>query len=138
MAQLEFDAGGLGPWIAAEHRNTMHPHVHIVLAAKREVAPGRYRSVLVTRERLGRMKLALAHDNSRQREGRPLDREWSPPRLRSWSRRHDSARPRSILAGLTWDLPAGFRVAIRRAARRYELDAERDRRQRERDGGWER
>src|SRR5258708_5691959 len=40
MKQLEADAGskGLGPWFAAEHRNTSHHHVQIVLAARREVA----------------------------------------------------------------------------------------------------
>ncbi len=41
MAQLEQDAGtgGLPPWLAAEHRNTAHPHVHVVMAAQREFAP---------------------------------------------------------------------------------------------------
>ena len=39
MKQLEVDAGagGIGPWFAAEHRNTDHHHVHIVLAARREI-----------------------------------------------------------------------------------------------------
>ncbi|HEY2593182.1 MAG TPA: hypothetical protein VGK33_04710, partial [Chloroflexota bacterium] len=34
MEQLEEDAGpgGIGPWFGAEHRNTAHHHVHIVLA----------------------------------------------------------------------------------------------------------
>jgi hypothetical protein len=37
MARLESDSGGkLPPWIAGEHRNTRHPHVHLVLAARRE------------------------------------------------------------------------------------------------------
>src|SRR5207248_6449151 len=40
MAQLGRDVGATPPWIAAIHRNTKHPHVHIVMAARRELAPG--------------------------------------------------------------------------------------------------
>ncbi len=69
MRQLEEDAGekGLGPWFAAEHRNTEHHHVHIVLAARREVAPGKYSTLLITRPRLKRMKDAVALEIDRQR-----------------------------------------------------------------------
>lgn len=68
MAQLEQDAGvGLGPWFAAEHRNTAHHHVHIVLAARREVSPGRFTTVLINRQRLQRMKEAIGHEVTRQR-----------------------------------------------------------------------
>src|SRR6266852_5814556 len=67
MAQLEVDSGGIGPWLAAEHRNTAHPHVHIVLAARREISPGRYRTVMLTRPRLQRMKDAIAREIERQR-----------------------------------------------------------------------
>jgi hypothetical protein len=60
MAQLQDDAGGmLPPWIAGEHRNTLHPHVHIVLAARRETRPGGFRTLVITRERLAAMKDAL-------------------------------------------------------------------------------
>ena len=67
MTLLEMDAGGIGPWLAAEHRNTAHPHVHIVLAARREIAPGHYRAVMLTRPRLQRMKDAIAREIERQR-----------------------------------------------------------------------
>jgi hypothetical protein len=69
MKQLEADAGagGIAPWIAAEHRNTAHHHVHIVLAARRELEPGRFQTVLVTRARLQRMKDAIAREVDRQR-----------------------------------------------------------------------
>jgi hypothetical protein len=69
MNQLEADAGagGIGPWFAAEHRNTAHYHVHIVLAARRELEPGRFQTVLITRDRLQRMKEAIGHDIERQR-----------------------------------------------------------------------
>jgi len=72
MAQLELDAGpgGIGPWIAAEHRNTRHHHVHIVLAARREVAPGRFSTLVINRVRLQRMKDAIAHEIQRQRPER--------------------------------------------------------------------
>ena len=69
MAQLEKDAGvgGLGPWFAAEHRNTAHHHVHIVLAARREIAPGRFSTLVINRQRLQRMKDAIAREIDRQR-----------------------------------------------------------------------
>lgn len=69
MQQLETDAGtgGIGPWFAAEHRNTAHHHVHIVLAARRELAPGKFGTLLITRSRLQRMKEAIGHEISRQR-----------------------------------------------------------------------
>jgi hypothetical protein len=69
MRQLEVDAGpnGIGPWFAAEHRNTAHHHVHIVVAARREVAAGRFSTLVVTRKRLQRMKDAIAIEVERQR-----------------------------------------------------------------------
>lgn len=76
MAQLEQDAGpgGLPPWIAAEHRNTAHPHIHIVLAARREVAPGRFRELRVSKQRLARMKGALGREIELQRGERRVGR----------------------------------------------------------------
>jgi hypothetical protein len=69
MKQLEEDAGvgGIGPWFAAEHRNTAHHHVHIVLAARRELEPGRFQTVVITRARLQKMKEAIGRDIERQR-----------------------------------------------------------------------
>ncbi|MHB8688959.1 MAG: hypothetical protein ACYC9D_12700 [Candidatus Dormibacteria bacterium] len=67
MNQLELDAGGLGPWFAAEHRNTDHHHVQIVLAARRETKPGQFRTVLITRPRLQRMKEAISREIELQR-----------------------------------------------------------------------
>ena len=81
MAQLQKDVGASLPrWVAAEHRNTRHPHVHIILPARREIAPGRYRTLVITRDRLAGMKLALANDLHLQRGqrlemGAPLLRE---------------------------------------------------------------
>jgi len=70
MKQLEQDAGvgGIGPWFAAEHRNTAHHHVHIVLAARRELEPGKFQTVLITRSRLQRMKEAIGREIESQRE----------------------------------------------------------------------
>ena len=69
MKQLEADAGvkGLGPWFAAEHRNTSHHHVQIVLAARREVAPGTFSTLIINRARLQRMKEAIWGEIERQR-----------------------------------------------------------------------
>jgi hypothetical protein len=55
MRQLERDAGRLPPWIAAEHRNTEHPHVHVIMAA-RVKTNDRTRTVMITKPRLERMK----------------------------------------------------------------------------------
>lgn len=66
MAGLQASAGELPPWIAAEHRNTRHPHVHIVLAARRETPDG-FRALVVTPRRLALMKEALALEVARQR-----------------------------------------------------------------------
>ena len=90
MKQLEADAGvkGLGPWFAAEHRNTSHHHVQIVLAARREVAPGTFSTLIINRARLQRMKEAISGEIERQRslerqtgfEQRPAEKR-SPERL---------------------------------------------------------
>ncbi len=73
MGQLERDIGGLPPWIAAEHRNTEHPHVHIVLAARRQTSNDGFREVRVTKQRLARMKGALSLEIDRQRGERPRE-----------------------------------------------------------------
>lgn len=68
MEQLERDCGQpLPDWIAAEHRNTRHPHVHIVLPARLELERGRYRTLVITRPRLARMKEAMGREIERQR-----------------------------------------------------------------------
>jgi hypothetical protein len=67
MKQLGRDAGpGDLRWIAAEHRNTQHPHVHIILAARRERQPGQFRTLQITKPRLERMKATLDHQMSLQ------------------------------------------------------------------------
>jgi|GEM_PF-3268673 len=72
MRQLERDAGtgGLPPWIGAEHRNTEHPHVHVVLAARREMSGGRFRRLDIPQARLERLHQALSADLTHQREER--------------------------------------------------------------------
>jgi hypothetical protein len=69
--QLGRDAGVMPAWIAAIHRNTQHPHVHIVMAARREIEPGRFRTVVINPARLEHMKLAMSDELSRQRDGMP-------------------------------------------------------------------
>lgn len=77
MAELDSRVGrdGAGPWVAAEHQNTHNPHVHIVLAARREIEPGRFRGMRLTDGRLEGMKEAAAHEIERQHEQRQLDAE---------------------------------------------------------------
>jgi hypothetical protein len=97
MRQLESDAGpgGIGPWFAAEHRNTAHHHVHIVLAARRELTPGQFSTLVVTRGRLQLMKESIALEIDRQR-GRALkvpgrQPETSPLAMMRRDQRHHSA-----------------------------------------------
>jgi hypothetical protein len=143
MKQLELDAGagGIGPWLAAEHRNTAHHHVHIVLAARRELEPGHFQAVLITRTRLQRMKEAIGRDIERQR-GLSLERgetqsvpslqgtrpRSSPPshssRWRRMRRPFSSLRTRSLvhpgqLAGATL-------LRFQAVALRYRHDRERE------------
>ena len=72
MAQLGRDAGtgGLPPWIAAEHRNTRHPHVHVVIAGIRRTPSRRYRTLQITPQRLQNMKQAMTGEIERQRDAR--------------------------------------------------------------------
>ena len=49
MAQLKHDCGRLPPWIAAEHRNTDHPHVHVILAARHKEVSGRTRTLIINK-----------------------------------------------------------------------------------------
>lgn len=102
MRQLEHDAGDLPPWIGAEHRNTAHPHVHIAMAARREVAPGQFRALVINRQRLARMKGAMSREIVRQREDpqRILARE---PVLSESNRRSAS---RSLVRGRTRQAPS--------------------------------
>jgi hypothetical protein len=67
MAQLQNDCGRLPPWIAAEHRNTDHPHVHVILAARQKEVSGRARALIINRPRLERMKGAMTMELTRQR-----------------------------------------------------------------------
>ena len=60
--------GGKFRWIAAEHRNTAHPHVHLILAAFREDSPDQFRQVVINRRRLAAMKDELILEIARQRE----------------------------------------------------------------------
>lgn len=67
LAQLQNDCGRLPPWIAAEHRNTDHPHVHVILAARHKEVSGRARTLIINRPRLDRMKGAMTMELTRQR-----------------------------------------------------------------------
>jgi hypothetical protein len=149
MRGLEKDAGPLPPWVAAVHRNTLHPHVHIVLAARREVAKDQFRTLLITKPRLARMKEALGLEMSRQldrcpdrkreqrRDIRDLvrvehDSGANPVRLGRALRRRETARS-ATLGRLT----SGLRSAARRYQRQMEQELE-DERRRNREWGWER
>jgi hypothetical protein len=150
--ELGREAGGTPPWIAAIHRNTKHPHVHIVMAARREVEPGRFQTVVINRERLARMKGALSLELARERGGTPSRIAFNEvgPTHRS---RQEGFRPRDqerhfgLIGGLAQFVERGVRALAdqqRRELRRWQAEEERrDRerklqRQRERDYQFER
>jgi hypothetical protein len=154
MAQLARDAGlgGLPPWVAAEHRNTAHPHVHIVMAAQREISPGQFRGLVITRERLARMKSTLGLAIEQQRGVRTSSRsltqslmQMTRPEPRGAEHapatrpKHD--RLRRHPAPLRPARPPGLRKVLRRLSAQYRWEAEQEARRHgwERDrGGWER
>jgi hypothetical protein len=145
MDQLGRDAGGTPPWIAAIHRNTAHPHVHIVVAARREVAPGRFQDVVVSKPRLSRMKLAIGHELARERGGDPKRLELGTLLTVSRQEFGGSRQPRrtdldrsSGASRMTepW-LPRLGRV-LRHHARQQQIEMEREMREQQRQREWER
>jgi len=152
MRGLERDVGSLPPWVAAVHRNTRHPHVHIVMAARREVAPDRFKTLIITRPRLARMKESLASEMSRQIARSPVRREDRTGGLRDLvrvGRVFDDIPP---VAGIRSRHRVGHRsqpqaldaiaTGLRRAARRYQRHMEDELLEEERrqklERGWER
>jgi len=134
MSQLGREVGGEPPWIAAIHRNTNHPHVHIVMAARREVERGRFRTVVISRERLGRMKLAMGAELVRERGGRPTRIRFSELGLADRAGRSaERDVGGAIIGGLTGVVDRALKVLAahqRRELRRWL--AEEDERLRER------
>ena len=120
MGQLERDAGtgGLPPWIAAEHRNTAHPHVHVVMAANRQLPDGRFRTLVINRERLARMKISMSREIYRERAP---ERERDDA-LRLGDDRSDTDRRRHHRRGFSLGL--NFRGAIRKLSARYKRELE--------------
>ncbi len=132
MSQLAANAGpgDFPPWIAGEHRNTAHAHVHVILAARREQTSGAFRTLVITKPRLAHMKPALHLKMTRQRDHRLT--------LKVPSRR--PGRPElSLLATVAWtplahnrlrdqihrDPAARIARLAARAARRHRHEAER-------------
>ena len=122
MDALATETGGLPPWIAAEHRNTAHPHVHVVLAARRETSPERYRSIVINRQRLAAMKEAMHLEIARQRE------ELEPSRAKN---RLPEAPRHGRVISLLEVIGGGWRTRalghrLQALARRYRRQLERD------------
>jgi hypothetical protein len=128
LAQLERDTGAkLPPWIAAEHRNTVHPHTHVVLPARRGAEPGRFRTVLITRRRLERMKAAMRFEIARQRGERVASLE---KMLSQLDRRRGQARRRPGMgvrvARFAGRIARGYLRQAERIARTRDLSLERE------------
>ena len=109
LERLEELAGGrLGPWIAAEHRNTAHPHVHVVVPARRELEDGRFREVRITRERLRAMKEAVSQEIEQQRAARAVAHQELVEELAPHAERQPRREGNAV--------ERGFEVAGERAA----------------------
>jgi hypothetical protein len=167
MAQVQRDCGPLR-WIAAEHRNTEHPHSHVVMAARRENEPGHYKTVVINRPRLERMKGAMTNELSRQHDhgnqmGQPagpqlgravnemsLNRRPAQALSRavdgsrglaaSVSASHGQTRPQTHHIGRAMGAMGGFVAGMLRSGEviRQEIERREREREREHDHGWER
>jgi len=136
--ELGREAGGTPPWIAAIHRNTKHPHVHIVMAARREVEPGRFKTVVINRERLAHMKAALSRELVRERGGTPSRVAFNEfhPRQRPAGERvgHKNGMRIGLIGGLAHAIDAGLKALAaqqRRELRRWQEAEEMRMRERE-------
>jgi MobA/VirD2-like, nuclease domain len=152
MRGLERDAGPLPPWVAAVHRNTRHPHVHIVMAARHEVSPDRFRTLVITRPRLARMKESLALEMSRQVDRSPSHHTGRTSSLYELVRVKGNLEAIPHFASLRGRRRPGFRgrtgaldalgSRLRQAARRYQRQIEQelleDERRQNLERGWER
>lgn len=125
-------------WIAAEHRNTAHPHVHLVLAGMRTNQRGGFSQLLLTKGRLAAMKEELALEISRQRDA--AGRE---DRFRRGAGRRESLTPaRRLRRGHR--RPSPLFIELQAIAARYrhwlerEMEEDLRRRERERRLGWSR
>jgi hypothetical protein len=157
VGQLRGDVGGRGipPWIAAEHRNTKHPHVHLIMAGRVEVSPDQFRTVLITGARRERLQAAIDDELSRQRRERHKQREAlverlgevaSPARRVTHERDRQSAittwrgtapRQSSHRRQLLGHGGAGFAQIAGRLARHYQREAEEEARRRGYSSTWE-
>jgi hypothetical protein len=163
VAAMESELGGDRlRWMAAIHRNTAHPHVHLVVAGMRETEQG-FRCFDLTKPRLAAMKAAVAEEIVRQRAERqpavlaerapvtaPSDaRDTTPGRLTA------PTTPRPLPSVLSTPSPMPLRslrvrhrhprptktsvpmLRLRAAARRYAWQVANDAAREAREHGWE-
>ncbi len=152
--EREVGEGGL-QWMAAIHRNTAHPHVHLVIAGMRETEGG-FARVDLTKPRLAVIKQAVALEIQRQRDERVLALAIQrKPFIAQASGQASISRPPAawrvvrISRAASWSKPAlGRRRALsssptptvlrlRAAAHRYRRQMERDAAEEARRRGWE-
>jgi hypothetical protein len=145
-------------WIAAVHRNTVHHHVHLVLAGMREDGQGGFVRVDVTRPRLAAMKEALGLEIERQRrEPTQLQVRTELPTFAAKAGRNatSSSEPPVAHSAPIVDIPVrsprasrrgrsvrsnqvGSVIALRAVARRYQRQMERELEDGYRQSQWER
>jgi hypothetical protein len=148
-------------WMAAIHRNTAHPHVHLVVAGMRETDQG-FRRFDLTKPRLAAMKAAVAQEIVRQRAERepavvverapvaaPSDvRETKPGRLTAPIPRPllldlSAPSPKPLASLRIWHrhrrptTPSAPMLRLRAAARRYAWQVANDAAREAREHGWE-
>ena len=126
-------------WVAAVHRHTAHPHVHLVLAGMREPNPGSYRGFIVTPKRLAAMKEELALEIARQRSATRVlparEPQRSTPSAPSilGSKKAIRARRSRLQVGHT-----SVFMRLQLAAQRYRRQIEQEAREDQRDREWSR
>ena len=132
-------------WIAAIHRNTAHPHVHLVVAGMRQAGDGFVR-VDLTKNRLAEVKSAVQSEIERQRgeqhqslvhsAQKPVgSMQGSPLAMRE---RRSANRHRPSIHGSHGDRAPLPILRLRAAGLRYRWEAERAAQEEARRRGWER
>ena len=142
VRQLEADSGITGVrWIAAVHRNTAHPHVHLVIAGM-HFDGSTYRRVEITKRRLSAMKEAVGNEITRQRSPQTRTKPGMP--VTTPARPLQTPCPLEIrsIASLRRPAHQGLAyhrslMALRAVARSYRHQVERDAREEARRRGWE-
>lgn len=141
--ELQLEEGARLRWMAAIHRNTAHPHIHLVVAGMRDTETG-FSRIDLTKPRLAAMKAAVGSEIERQRGERlpaparamaPARRSAAPiPSAQAHGRPSNLGSPRVVAVHVRY--PAAI-IRLRAAVQRYRRQIEQDAAVEARRRGWE-